>query len=679
MANYSDNADEVKAVLGLIDTYKRWANYETRNDRKYFKYHPSEWGKAQPLDAEIQTPYGPKKMKDIKVGDEVCGVNGDINIVTMIHPQGVKDIYEVNFADGDKVECCGEHLWEVDSKYLGYASPKIIETKDLKNNFLSKNGEHRIFSIRVPKPLFLKNSFFNVISPYLMGVLLGDGCLRCHSVDFTSIDGHIVDKIATNIDKDYEVKSWKNNVQHRIKKNGCKGGGINIYKNELKKYNLYGLHSDERFIPNEYLYAKEKDRKNLLHGLMDTDGTIDIRGYSRFSTKSKKMSIQFKWLIESLGGICIIRDKFSKCNGKIFHSYRCDIKFNNSKDLFSLPRKVKRGIDRQSDVNRIISDIKIIGKKECQCITIDNPDGLYLTNNCIVTHNCLREQQYKHYVQQGYLSVEPSEFDSKLLRLFDKGHNMHNRWSNYFKDIGVLRGRWKCKNLLCRLFDDDGKELDHNTQSISITCKKNNSRIYGGDEQKGIFEPKVCVCGCEDFEYMETSVRDDKLNMSGHADVILDCSNLDVNKFKGVMSTFNSDFLPKDGETAVGDMKTIGQSGWDFQLQKKGPHKYYVIQLLIYMHILDCNYGLLMYENKNNSELRWYKIERNDKWWEIVKWQAKQMIEMAKDKKLPPPRYNSKSNYSCKNCSFKTLCHKSGIWKDSNLNNKMKNFYRELL
>ena len=40
MANYSDNADEVKAVLGLIDTYKRWTNYEARNDREYHQYHP---------------------------------------------------------------------------------------------------------------------------------------------------------------------------------------------------------------------------------------------------------------------------------------------------------------------------------------------------------------------------------------------------------------------------------------------------------------------------------------------------------------------------------------------------------------------------------------------------------------------------------------------------------------
>ena len=40
---------------------------------------------------------------------------------------------------------------------------------------------------------------------------------------------------------------------------------------------------------------------------------------------------------------------------------------------------------------------------------------------------CLRTQQYKHYVQKGYITLEFEPFDSKKLRLFDKGHNMHSR------------------------------------------------------------------------------------------------------------------------------------------------------------------------------------------------------------------------------------------------------------
>ena len=96
--------------------------------------------------------------------------------------------------------------------------------------------------------------------------------------------------------------------------------------------------------------------------------------------------------------------------------------------------------------------------------------------------------------------------------------------------------------------------------------------------------------------------------------------------------------------------------------------------------ILDVDYGLLMYENKDNSEMKWYKVEKNPEWWDIIQWQAKRMREMAQDdrKMLPPPRCK-KSSYECKNCDFRTLCHKSSVWNKPDLESKIKNFYKALL
>ena len=47
---------------------------------------------------------------------------------------------------------------------------------------------------------------------------------------------------------------------------------------------------------------------------------------------------------------------------------------------------------------------------------------------------CLRLQQYKHYAHLGLIKVDYNGFDSKLLRLFDKGHNMHERWTRYMDE-----------------------------------------------------------------------------------------------------------------------------------------------------------------------------------------------------------------------------------------------------
>ena len=212
---------------------------------------------------------------------------------------------------------------------------------------------------------------------------------------------------------------------------------------------------------------------------------------------------------------------------------------------------------------------------------------------------CLRQQQYKHYAWEGLLKVEPSEFDSRILRLFDKGHNMHERWTNYFGEIGILRGHWRCKNQACKMFDDNGNVRDLTSEQIKKMFS-GKPRVYGEKEKLGIFCPEQCVCGCHEFDYEENCVVDEDLNIFGHCDLIFDCTHLSEDGFKGVRETFSRQYLPKNGEVVVGDMKTISSSAWKNQLERKGPHPYYLVQLTVYAHILGCDYGLLMYENKDN-------------------------------------------------------------------------------
>jgi hypothetical protein len=290
---------------------------------------------------------------------------------------------------------------------------------------------------------------------------------------------------------------------------------------------------------------------------------------------------------------------------------------------------------------------------------------------------CLRMQQYKHYAWEGHIEVKYPEPESEKQRLFAKGHNMHDRWSNYFDKIGnILLGRWRCKNKLCYMFDDDGKI---NTEcSISKIYKAKDSREYG-DAGKPIFKPKKCKCGCSEFKYLETVVAAPDINMKGQADIVLNCKNLKEERFKGTRISYNQKFLPLKDSKVVIDMKTCGSNAWKNQIMSKGPHKDYMVQLTIYVHILGCDYGIIAYENKDNSKMAWFQVPRNDEWWEIVQFQAKTMIEMAKSKKLPPPKYESKSCYSCKWCDFRDLCHKSKIWESPTIDDRRRNFYKSLL
>lgn len=68
-------------------------------------------GKALDLDELIKTSEGPKKMRDIKIGDYVLSPSGDYTRVADIPWQGEDDLYEIEVEDGRTVRCNRNHLW----------------------------------------------------------------------------------------------------------------------------------------------------------------------------------------------------------------------------------------------------------------------------------------------------------------------------------------------------------------------------------------------------------------------------------------------------------------------------------------------------------------------------------------------------------------------------------------
>lgn len=157
-------------------------------------------GKSLLMDAKILTPTGWVLNKDIRIGDKVSSIDGLDSFVTGIYPQGIVDTYEVEFSDGRKIECCKDHLWEVDSSKFSNRT-KVLTTSQIKE-YLSKYRYQGRMSIPLFCGVFGEQKNF-IIHPYLLGVLLGDGCLTKGLV-WSKPDKFIVKKIS-NIG--YKVKS----------------------------------------------------------------------------------------------------------------------------------------------------------------------------------------------------------------------------------------------------------------------------------------------------------------------------------------------------------------------------------------------------------------------------------------------------------------------------------------
>ena len=105
-------------------------------------------GRSVTLDTNLITPTGFKKMGDIKIGDLVCGSDGQKTKVVGVYPQGEISVYRVRFTDGTFVDCSADHLWSTlnlnEKRHKkDYSVKSTLEIKNtLKNTFDKKN--HRL-------------------------------------------------------------------------------------------------------------------------------------------------------------------------------------------------------------------------------------------------------------------------------------------------------------------------------------------------------------------------------------------------------------------------------------------------------------------------------------------------------------------------------------------------------
>jgi hypothetical protein len=363
---------------------------------------PAGAGKEQPLTSKILTPNGWTIMGNIKLMDKVVGDDGNSYNVTGIYPQGEKDVYEITFSDDSKVECGLEHLWDIklygdrieNNKYTTYSLKDIL--KDNLYN-IEKSGYKRWkYYIPMTKPIIFNNDSVLLIEPYAFGLLIGDGCFVNSKIKFTNPEEDLLDYLAKYVKSVGMIAD----IQMDTRSKSCSELTINkkiAYKDkcyfteQLKRLNLMGKHSYDKFIPKEYLYSTVKERIDLLSGLIDTDGEVD-RSLYIYSTTSYQLALDVQFLAQSLGGTAKIehRQTYFTHKGEKkagLPSYRLNIKMPRDIQIFKSIKHKNKFFKGQTKSRRTIREIKYIGKKECQCIMVDSPNHRYLTDNCVVTHN----------------------------------------------------------------------------------------------------------------------------------------------------------------------------------------------------------------------------------------------------------------------------------------------------
>lgn len=358
-------------------------------------------GRAETLDSPIVTPTGIVPMGEIKFGDKVIGSDGKPILVTGVFPQGKKKIYKVTFNDKTFVKCSGDHLWSTmtlnEKRYnKGYTVKSTLEIAETLKLSKGRVKNHRVPLLSAPVQFEQRET---LIDPYLMGLLLGDGYLGKANISLTSSDVELINEAEKRLPSGIVFK----------KSNSRKYDYITFSKNkrsELRKhlnnYGLIGKKSKDKYVPENYKINSVETRLEILRGLMDTDGSVFIEKRSgkcrvQFYSTSKQLADDVMFLVRSLGGYAYYRKReFDESDNHeydghtikhVHSSYVVDIRLDFNP--FRLSRKAEKFKNQQNYV-KLISNVEFIGEEECQCISVDSTDRLYVTNGFNITHNTFK-------------------------------------------------------------------------------------------------------------------------------------------------------------------------------------------------------------------------------------------------------------------------------------------------
>lgn len=310
-------------------------------------------GKAQPLDAPVLTPAGFVPMGDISVGSRVVVGDGTSAAVTGVFPQGVMTIYRLAFADGRTVEATGDHLWEVFFRGRITAERRYKKLSDL----IRCTGELAEFG----------DSVIDLLG--VIPAVLPTKALKALLRTTLCIDVPVARRVVNA--KPIEVPPQKTVVESLCR---------------------LAMKGETDFLPPAF--EADPTLEGVL-GLIECRGSEALRekfltmllragrnGTVQTLPKAARLLCRIAW---SLGWSASVRS-IEEEKGRASVTLKKPVVQTTLSGLYS---RVVKGDARKipPEGRTTLTSVTATGKREAQCIMVDHPQHLYVTDDYVVTHN----------------------------------------------------------------------------------------------------------------------------------------------------------------------------------------------------------------------------------------------------------------------------------------------------
>lgn len=330
---------------------------------------------------------------DLQVGDLVYHPSG--KSIAVLGNTGVQEptqYVRMSFSDGTHMDCHPNHEWNVkhrvEKRFRTREARQLFDLKLYSSEFdkrLDKVVERPVYSLPFVDALDGPDQDLP-IGPYTVGVWLGDGLRAKQTLTLGPDDA---DEIIQQLEEPHTEgpPHPQTGVRH-----------INIpdFQTRWRDLGMGYYETAVKRIPDIYMMGSESQRRQLLAGLIDSDGYVDGNGRVQYSGRDKDLVEDVRLLVRSLGyrvgALTRYEDQRSEheINGHTCDSSGTDWRVSwtpfDGKRQGHLPRKRSGRTRRRERV--YITGIEWIGEHSGNCIQVDSEDGLYLAGKDLIpTHN----------------------------------------------------------------------------------------------------------------------------------------------------------------------------------------------------------------------------------------------------------------------------------------------------
>lgn len=337
------------------------------------------------------------EARTLKEGDFVMGVDGKPKKIAIVY-RGTDEMYLIKQKYGKDYVVNKQHKLLLSQKYG--TDNKVRNIQVTPDQYLEMNVTAKRKTLRRTTPALNLSHADLPISPYIMGIWLGDGTSKSSIISVNeTIDSEISNEIRLYFSKDKGYSVSANTSQEK-----CTSLYIsdtsrrdNRFINNLRNLNVWG----NKHIPDVYFNSSVEQRLQLLAGIVDTDG------YRIKNSNCYSVEMSSKQLVEDIYKLCVItglstgnivkRNRSRK--GSILTSYKVSFTDPDCIVPFRLDRR--KGTPSRFKNRRGSVEVESIGLGEYIGFTLETEEDELRTlilEDGTLTKNCFKWQKPHDYI-----------------------------------------------------------------------------------------------------------------------------------------------------------------------------------------------------------------------------------------------------------------------------------------